>query len=139
MISSSITDPFYCQISASYSGTVQLEETLHFLNLAFPRWKTYGELGSFAAEFVLWVLDHTSESFKKDSFRNYLKFLYAEIADEYLNFKNSQADFFEIDCVTLFEEQIIFSSDDIDDLSYEFQFQKFKASKREENAFDFLF
>ena len=138
MISSSITDPFYSQISVTYSGTVQLEETLHFLDLAYPDWKTHGELGSFAAEFVLWVLDHTSESFKKDPFRNYLKFLYAEIADEYSNYKNSQADFFEIDCVTLFEEQIIFSSDDIDDLS-EFQFQKFKASKREENAFDFLF
>ena len=132
-------NPFYDQILYNYSGSVQLEEIFHFLDLAFPKWKTNGGLGEFAPEFVIWLLEHTSESFQNDSFFDFLKFLYFEIAEEYLKYEESQTYSFDIECINYFPEDSETFYEALSDLQYKIEFEKYKASRREENAFDFIF
>lgn len=132
-------DPFYDQISYNYSGSVQLEEILHFLDLAFPKWKTNCGLGTFAPEFVNWLLEHTSESFQDDSFLNFLNLLYLEIADEYSKYEESQAFSFDLECIKHFPEDSETSYDALSGFEYKVELEKFKASRREINAFDFIF
>ena len=78
-----LIDEDYQILQNEYSGTEQLHEVLHFLDLAFPEWKTHKGLGAGAPEFVLWVINHTSETCHTYSMREYLKLLYTEIADTY--------------------------------------------------------
>ena len=123
-------NPFYDQILYNYSGSVQLEEILHFLELAFPDWKTNGGLGAFAPEFVIWVLDHTSESYQNDSFLDFLKFVYFEIADEYSKFQKSQAFSFDIECIQDFPEDSEAYYEALSDDEYKVELEKYKASRR---------
>tara|TARA_R110000751_G_scaffold126574_4_gene228529 strand:+ start:30801 stop:31226 length:426 start_codon:yes stop_codon:yes gene_type:complete len=130
---------FYDQISYNYSGSIQLEEILHFLDLAFPKWKTNGGLGAFAPEFVIWVLDHTSESYQNDSFFDFLKFVYFEIAEEYSKYEESQAFSFDLECIEDFPEDSEAFQEALSDDEYKVELEKYKASRREENAFSFNF
>ena len=132
------TNQSYDLIENLYSGTVQLEEVLHFLNLAYPKWKTNGELGAFAPEFVLWILEHTEYFYKSKSFLEYLKALYAEIVDEYDSYQEEQAFSFDLECIALFSEDL----EDIgalNDEAYKAELNKFAASQREKIAFSFAF
>ena len=132
------TNQSYDLIENLYSGTVQLEEVLHFLNLAYPKWKTNGELGAFAPEFVLWILEHTEYFYKSKSFLEYLKALYAEIVDEYDSYQEEQAFSFDLECIALFSEDL----EDIgalNDGAYKAELNKFAASQREKIAFSFAF
>ncbi|RXG16555.1 hypothetical protein [Leeuwenhoekiella aestuarii] len=132
-------NPYYDQISYNYSGSVQLEEILHFLDLAFPKWKTNGGLGEFAPEFVIWILDHSSESYHNDSFFDFLKFVYFEIAEEYPKYEESQAFSFDLECIEYFPEESEAFYEALSEDEYKAQLEKYKASRREENAFDFIF
>lgn len=132
-------NPFYDQISYNYSGSVQLEEILHFLDLAFPKWKTNGGLGTFAPEFVIWILDHSSESYQIDSFFEFLKFVYFEIAEEYPKYKESQAFSFDLECIEYFPEDSEAFYEALSDDEYRVELEKYKSSRREENAFSFDF
>tara|TARA_R110002020_G_scaffold42212_15_gene123987 strand:- start:114 stop:539 length:426 start_codon:yes stop_codon:yes gene_type:complete len=129
----------YDQISYKYSGSVQLEEILHFLDLAFPKWKTNGGLGAFAPEFVIWILDHSFESYQNDSFFEFLKFVYFEIAEEYPKYKESQAFSFDLECIECFPEDSEAFYEALSDDEYQVQLEKYKASRREENVFSFNF
>tara|TARA_R110002012_G_scaffold108009_1_gene250291 strand:- start:7585 stop:8034 length:450 start_codon:yes stop_codon:yes gene_type:complete len=132
-------NPFYDQISYSYSGSVQLEEILHFLDLAFPKWKTNGGLGAFAPEFVIWILDHSSESYQNDSFFDFLKFVYFEIADEYSKYEESQAFSFELECIKYFSEDSEAFYETLSEDEYKVELEKFEASRREVTPFYFEF
>ena len=133
------TNQSYDLIENLYSGTVQLEEVLHFLNLAYPKWKTNGELGAFAPEFVLWVLEHTESFYKSKPFLEYLKALYAEILEEYDSYKEEQAFSFDLECIALFSEDLDKDVEALNDEAYKAELNKFAASKREKIAFSFTF
>ncbi|MFI8377729.1 hypothetical protein [Leeuwenhoekiella sp. NPDC079379] len=132
-------NPFYDQISYSYSGSVQLEEILHFLDLAFPKWKTNGSLGAFAPEFVMWILDHSSESYQNDSFFDFLKFVYFQIAEEYPKYEESQAFSFDLECIEYFPEDSAAFCETLSDDEYNGELEKHKASRRGDTPFYFEF
>ena len=132
-------NPFYLRIITEYSNSVELEETIHFLDLAFPKWKTNGGLGAFALEFVIWILDHSSESYQNNSFFEFLKFVYFEIAEEYSKYEESQAFSFDLECIEDFPQDSESFYEALTDKEYKVEFEKYKSTRREENAFDFTF
>ena len=74
----------YILLMEEYSNTELFKETILFLDIAFSEWKTNKGVGSFAAEFVLNIMNENGylefeSSFNKDKFKN----LYEDIVFTY--------------------------------------------------------
>lgn len=81
----------YYKLMNEYSGTELFQETIHFMNISFPEWKTNQGIGFSAAEFILHCMEFLSQCTmdKKDEEFNLesLKTLYQSVAEDYLRFK----------------------------------------------------
>lgn len=94
----------YYKLMNEYSGTELFKETIHFMNISFPEWKTNRGIGFSAVEFILHcmeflnqcTMDKKEEEFNLES----LKTLYLSVAEDYQRFKT--------------EYQFIFSSSVLD-------------------------
>lgn len=142
-----LMDEDYHILQNEYSGTEQLHEILHFLNLAFPKWKTHKGLGVGAPEFVLWVIDHTKEDCDSCSMREYLKILYTEIADTYESSKEFYASAFKENCFKNFiqmDDDFFFkeyrvSIEHLNDHQINGMFENYYNERVEEEPFNFTF
>lgn len=78
----------YILLMEEYSRTQLFKETILFLNEAFPDWKTNKGIGSWAAEFVLHIINSNEylefeDSYSKEKFKD----LYEDIVFTYETFK----------------------------------------------------
>jgi len=142
-----IIDEDYQILQNEYSGTEQLHEILHFLDLAFPEWKTNEGLGVGAPEFVLWVVNHTIEACHTNSMREYLKLLYIEIADSYQTSKEFHTNSFKENCYCdfiqmdddLFFEKFETDFESLSDFQIDDLFKKYHSDKLTQEPFNFKF
>ncbi|MFH6964695.1 hypothetical protein ACHRVK_10030 [Flavobacterium plurextorum] len=81
----------YNKLMDEYSRTELFKETIHFMDMSFPEWKTNRGIGFSSAEFILHcmeflsqcTLDKKNEEFNLES----LKTLYLSVAEDYQRFK----------------------------------------------------
>ncbi|MFH6967447.1 hypothetical protein [Flavobacterium sp. FlaQc-28] len=81
----------YYKLMNEYSGTELFKETIHFMNMSFPEWKTNRGIGFSAAEFILHCMEFLNQCTmdKKDEDFNLesLKTIYLSVAEDYQRFK----------------------------------------------------
>jgi hypothetical protein len=81
----------YYKVMNEYSATELFKETIHFMNMSFPEWKTNRGIGFSAAEFILHCMEFLSQCAmdKKDEEFNLesLKTLYLSVAEDYQRFR----------------------------------------------------
>lgn len=81
----------YYKLMNEYSGTELLKETIHFMNISFPEWKTNRGIGFSAAEFILHCMEFLSQCNlsidNKELNHESLKTLYLSVAEDYQRFK----------------------------------------------------
>lgn len=81
----------YYKLMNEYSGTELFKETIHFMNISFPEWKTNRGLGFTSVEFVRHCIDFLSlcNLKKNDGVLNLcsLKTIYLSLAEDYERFR----------------------------------------------------
>ena len=129
----------YCNLMQQYCDKEIFNECIHFLDLAFPKWKTNEGLGYRAAEFLLHIIEH-SESMLNGKFKKEdLTVLYLEINDTYPQFfRNFQTDF---ELYALDKFNLIYCDfDDVEtsEKDYEVQLNQFTAAIKKSVHYNFF-
>ena len=75
----------YYTVMEQYNETELLYEILHFMDLAFPEWKSNKGIGTWAGEFVLSIIENNEylDDREEYTFKEMLTNLYIELADRY--------------------------------------------------------
>lgn len=120
----------YILLQNEYFNTEIFEEIIHFMDMAFPEWKTNKGIGMYAPEFVLTTIyncDYLTEAETLD-----LNLLYAELVLEYpkskAQYKHSFEDYFDNYFFNMLEEDSLdtISNQEQEEL-YRNYFEKFLA------------
>ena len=136
----------YYTLIEEYYETELFKEIIHFMNIAFPEWKTNKGIGFWAGEFILNSILNNEYLTDVEEFsqRDLLITLYAELEIEYKKCKNqytfvfndSILDEFNIECKILLDEK-----EHLNDLEYSIfynqLFYKFKSKKLLKITYDF--
>ena len=81
----------YYNLMDEYSGTELFNETMHFMDLSFPEWKTNRGIGFTSVEFISHCMAFLSEcnleKRENELNRESLKTLYLSLAEDYARFK----------------------------------------------------
>jgi hypothetical protein len=139
----------YILLMEEYSNTELFKETILFLDIAFPEWKTNNGVGSSAAEFVLNIMNENEnlafeDSFSKDKFKE----LYEDIVFLYKvykeNFKSQLLTIINNKVNLLYEEEFEILENDVkisakDYLAYcNVAKEKFKEIFMDKITYDFI-
>tara|TARA_B110000208_G_scaffold170579_1_gene212271 strand:- start:89372 stop:89851 length:480 start_codon:yes stop_codon:yes gene_type:complete len=136
----------YYTLIEEYYETELFKEIIHFMNIAFPEWKTNKGIGFWAGEFILNSILNNEYLTDVEEFsqRDLLITLYSELEIEYKKCKNqytfvfndSIMDEFNIECKILLDEK-----EHLNDLEYSIfynqLFYKFKSKKLLKITYDF--
>ena len=136
----------YYTIMEEYSQTELFEEIIHFMDIAFPEWKSNKGIGFWAGEFVLTAIlnnDHLEDRTVCTQ-REMLIDLYLELVSEYKNTK-AQYEFIVFESIiNKFENDKEFELEENEHLSvkeysvfYDELFSEYKKLKLEEVTYNF--
>lgn len=125
---------YYYRVMEEYSGTNIFNETISFMNLTFPDWKSHNGIGYWAAEFIYERLENFNEilddelpAVKIELNDKHLAILREELIDEYAISLEDYKIYFISKSFELFEAYLdeeslngdVFTEEDIDNMSME--------------------
>ncbi|MFH6998888.1 hypothetical protein ACHRVZ_13200 [Flavobacterium sp. FlaQc-57] len=126
-----------------YSGTELFKETIHFMNIFFPEWKTNRGIGFSAAEFILHCIEFLSQCNlridNKELNHESLKTLYLSVAEDYQRFKTEYQFIFSSFALEKFTTEYADEIEDeyITDFRYNDLYDSFFNQELEKVTYDF--
>lgn len=133
----------YNKLMDEYSGTELFKETIHFIEMSFPEWKTNRGIGFSAAEFILHCMEFLSQctmdkkdkEFDLDS----LKTLYLSVAEDYQRFKIEYKFIFSSFALEKFTAEYADKIEDeyLTDFRYNNLYESFLNQELEKVTYDF--
>ncbi|OXB08408.1 hypothetical protein B0A81_08815 [Flavobacterium plurextorum] len=133
----------YYKLMNEYSGTELFKETIHFMNMSFPEWKTNRGIGFSAAEFILHCMEFLNQCTmdKKDEDFNLesLKTIYLSVAEDYQRFKTEYQFLFSSFALEKFTAEYENEIEDeyLTDFRYNNLFDTFLNQEIEKMTYDF--
>lgn len=133
----------YNNLINEHSESELFIETIHFMNLSFPEWKTNRGIGFSAVEFILHCIDYLSlcPLEKRDNELNYnsLKTLYLSVAEDYKRFKKEYQYIFSTFALEKFHDEYESELDDeyLTDYRYNDLYNAFLNQELEKVTYDF--
>lgn len=133
----------YYKLMNEYSGTELFKETIHFMDMSFPEWKTNRGIGFSAAEFILHCMEFLSQCTmgKKDEEFNLesLNTLYLSVAEDYQRFRTEYQFIFSSFALEKFTDEY---ADEIEDeylteFRYNDLYDNFLNQELEKVTYDF--
>lgn len=133
----------YNNLIDEHSESEFFKETIHFMNISFPEWKTNRGIGFSAVEFILHCIDYLNlcPLEKRDNELNYnsLKTLYLSVAEDYKRFKKEYQYIFSNFALEKFYDEYESELDDeyLTDYRYNDLYNAFLNQELEKVTYDF--
>lgn len=136
----------YYTLMEEYKGTELFYETLHFMDLAFPEWKSNKGIGTWAGEFVLLIIENNEylDDREEYTFKEMLTNLYIDLADRYSDMQVEYRFAFDDRIISQFNNDKEFELNEKEHLPfkeysvfYDMLFLEYKNEKLEKVTYNF--